>query len=146
MRAARARLREDVRAIGRLGEHPNIVRRCMAVGDEDGETAIVNEYLAGGSSPSASSQAEQHRLPGCACARARGRRRLQLLEHAHRRGVIHRDLKPSNVWPHLPGVRGQAGRLRLAVDLGRMPEMPLGSLVGTSRLIIAPEQALGKAG
>ena len=140
--AARARLREDVRAIGRLGEHPNIVP-VYDVGDEDGETAIVNEYLAGGSLAECLSQAEQHRLP-VARALALAADVASALEHAHRRGVIHRDLKPSNVWLTSQGT-AKLGDFGLAVDLGRMPEMPLGSLVGTLAYI-APEQALGKAG
>ncbi|HEY6420931.1 MAG TPA: protein kinase [Candidatus Binataceae bacterium] len=138
--AGRERTRREARAMGRLGEHPNIVG-IYDVGDENGRPFIVSQYMPGGSVDD--------------LLRRRGRRGLALddalriaaevadaLDYAHSRGVIHRDLKPANVFIAQDGqsMLGDFG-LAIAPDQSRLTVQ--GMMVGTVSYM-PPEQTLGK--
>jgi tetratricopeptide (TPR) repeat protein len=137
--ATRARVSREARAMGRLGDHPNIVT-IHDIGEHEGQPYIVIPVMPGGDVEGLIDQTPEHRLPieqAVAIAKAvcRG------LEFAHSKGVIHRDIKPGNIWLGADGTAkiGDFG-LALAVDLSRLTQA--GMMVGTVTYM-PPEQAMG---
>jgi tetratricopeptide (TPR) repeat protein len=137
--ASRVRVTREARAMGRLGDHPNIVA-IYDMGDHEGQPYIVIPVMPGGDVESLIEQAPEHRLPldkaiEIAKAVCRG------LEFAHGKGIIHRDIKPGNIWLSADGTAkiGDFG-LALAVDLSRLTQP--GMMVGTVTYM-PPEQAMG---
>src|SRR5688572_19194631 len=94
--AGRLRLRREARAMGRLGDHPNVVP-VYDVFEEGEGVYVVAQLMAGGELMRRIHAAPSGRLAvGEAIAIA-----IQIcraLEHAHGQGVVHRDLKPANIW------------------------------------------------
>jgi class 3 adenylate cyclase len=139
--AGLARVRREARAMGRLGDHPNIVT-VYDVGEEAGQPYIVSQYMGGGSVDDLLQQAEKRRLPMEQTLRL-AEDVCRALEYAHVHGVIHRDLKPSNVW--LTEDRtAKLGDFGLAIALDRSRLTLEGLMVGTVAYM-PPEQALGRA-
>jgi len=137
--ATRARVTREARAMGRLGDHPNIVA-IYDMGEHQGQPYIVIPVMPGGDVEGLIEKAPEHRLPieqAVAIAKAvcRG------LEFAHSKGIIHRDIKPGNIWLGADGTAkiGDFG-LALAVDLSRLTQP--GMMVGTVTYM-PPEQAMG---
>jgi tetratricopeptide (TPR) repeat protein len=137
--ATRTRVTREARAMGRLGDHPNIVT-IHDLGDHEGQPYIVIPVMPGGDVEGLIEKAPERRLPieqavGIAKAICRG------LEYAHGKGIIHRDIKPGNVWLSADGTVkiGDFG-LALAVDLPRLTHE--GMMVGTY-YYMPPEQAMG---
>jgi len=137
--ASRTRVSREARAMGRLGDHPNIVT-IHDIGEHQGQPYIVIPVMPGGDVESLIEKAPEHHLPieqalGIAKAVCRG------LEFAHGKGIIHRDIKPGNVWLGADGTAkiGDFG-LALAVDLSRLTQP--GMMVGTVTYM-PPEQAMG---
>ena len=137
--ASRSRVSREARAMGRLGDHPNIVT-IHDLGDHEGQPYIVIPVMPGGDVEGVIEKAPEHRLPieqavGIAKAICRG------LEYAHGKGIIHRDIKPGNVWLSADGTAkiGDFG-LAVAVDLPRLTQS--GMMVGTVTYM-PPEQAMG---
>jgi len=137
--ATRARVNREARAMGRLGDHPNIVT-IHDIGEHEGQPYIVIPVMPGGDVESLIEQAPEHRLPlekaiDITKAVCRG------LEFAHSKGIIHRDIKPGNIWLGADGTAkiGDFG-LALAVDLSRLTQP--GMMVGTVTYM-PPEQAMG---
>jgi len=137
--ATRTRVSREARAMGRLGDHPNIVT-IHDMGDHEGQPYIVIPVMPGGDVEGLIEKATDHRLPldkaiDIAKAICRG------LEYAHNKGIIHRDIKPGNVWLGADGTAkiGDFG-LALAVDLSRLTQP--GMMVGTVTYM-PPEQAMG---
>jgi serine/threonine protein kinase/tetratricopeptide (TPR) repeat protein len=137
--ATRTRVNREARAMGQLGDHPNIVT-IHDIGEHEGQPYIVIPVMPGGDVESLIEKAPEHRLPieqtvGIAKAVCRG------LEFAHAKGIIHRDIKPGNIWLSADGTAkiGDFG-LALAVDLSRLTQA--GMMVGTVTYM-PPEQAMG---
>jgi tetratricopeptide (TPR) repeat protein len=137
--ATRIRVTREARAMGRLGDHPNIVT-IHDLGDHEGQPYIVIPVMPGGDVEGLIEKAPERRLPieqavGIAKAICRG------LEYAHSKGIIHRDIKPGNVWLSADGTAkiGDFG-LAVAVDLPRLTQS--GMMVGTVTYM-PPEQAMG---
>jgi tetratricopeptide (TPR) repeat protein/ribosomal protein L40E len=137
--ATRSRVSREARAMGRLGDHPNIVA-IYDMGEHEGQPYIVIPVMPGGDVESLIEQAPEHRLPlDKAIDIAKGVCRG--LEFAHDKGIIHRDIKPGNIWFGTDGTAkiGDFG-LALAVDLSRLTQA--GMMVGTVTYM-PPEQAMG---
>ncbi len=135
---ARARIKREAQAMGRLGDHPNIVA-VYDFGEDEGKPFMVLPLLPGGDVQDLIEKAPDHRLPldkaiGIAKAISSG------LAFAHSKGFIHRDLKPGNVWLSADGT-AKIGDFGLAVniDLSRLTES--GMIVGTVAYM-SPEQAM----
>jgi predicted ATPase/class 3 adenylate cyclase len=129
-----ARVRREVQAMGRLGDHHNIVT-IHDVGDDDGMPYIVSQYMAGGA-------VDALDLPlGAARAIEIAKGVCNGLRHAHKHGVVHRDLKPGNVWLAADGT-AEIGDFGLAIALEQSRLTMHGMLVGTVAYM-PPEQALG---
>jgi len=136
--ATRTRVSREARAMGRLGDHPNIVT-IYDIGEHEGQPYIVIPVMPGGDVEGLIEKAPEHRLPldkaiDIAKAVCRG------LEYAHGKRIIHRDIKPGNVWLSADGTAkiGDFG-LALAVDLSRLTQS--GMMVGTVTYM-PPEQAM----
>jgi class 3 adenylate cyclase/tetratricopeptide (TPR) repeat protein len=128
------RVRREAQAMGRLGDHPNIVT-IHDVGDENGQPYIISQYMAGGAVDALGLPLTVARTLEIATAVCRG------LGHAHAHGVVHRDLKPGNVWLSAEGT-AKIGDFGLAVALEQSRLTMHGMLVGTVAYM-PPEQALG---
>jgi len=137
--AGLARVRREAQAMGRLGDHPNIVT-VFDIGEEAGRPCIVCQYMEGGSVEDLVEQAPEHRLPIDQSLQIASEV-CQALRHAHDRGIIHRDVKPGNIWLTADGHArlGDFG-LAVALDLSRLTQA--GMMVGTVAYM-PPEQALG---
>ena len=134
-----ARVQREAQAMGRLGDHPNIVT-VFDTGDEEAQPYIVSQYMAGGDLAATLQHRDDHRLPIEQAMRI-AEQVCAGLEHAHARGIVHRDLKPGNIWFDGPGV-AQIGDFGLAVALDRSRLTMAGMMVGTASYM-PPEQAMG---
>jgi len=137
--ATRTRITREAQAMGRLGDHPNIVG-IYDMGEHNGQPYVVLPLLPGGDVEGLIEKAPEHRLSieqavTIAKSVCRG------LEYAHGKGIIHRDIKPGNVWLSSDGTAkiGDFG-LALAVNLSRLTHS--GMMVGTF-YYMPPEQAMG---
>ncbi|MBI1886376.1 MAG: protein kinase, partial [Chloroflexi bacterium] len=139
--AGLVRVRREAQAMGRLGDHPNVVT-VYDIGEEDGQPYIVSQHMAGGDLEGRLAQAENRRLPLDQALRVADEV-CQALEHAHGRGIVHRDLKPGNVWLATDGT-AKLGDFGLAIALDRSRLTMAGMMVGTVAYM-PPEQALGRA-
>ncbi len=134
-----ARVRREAEAMGRLGDHPNIVT-VHDVDDEKGRVYLVCQYIAGGDLDHKLAAADNHRLP-IDEALGIATQICGALEHAHNSDIVHRDLKPGNVWL-TPEGDAKLGDFGLAVALDRTRITQDGTMVGTATYM-PPEQAVG---
>jgi class 3 adenylate cyclase/DNA polymerase III delta prime subunit len=138
--SGQVRVRHEAEAMGRLGDHPNVVT-VFDIGEEGGQLFIVSEFMAGGDVESRLRDAggrletrEALRIADQMC---------RALEHAHGHGIVHRDIKPGNVWLRQDGSTG-LGDFGLALFQERSRITQEGMMVGTVAYM-PPEQALGRA-
>ncbi len=134
-----SRVRREAQAMGKLGDHPNIVT-IHDVGDDIGQDGraqpyIVSQYMSGGAVDALDLPLSAERTLEIATGVCKG------LAHAHKNGVVHRDLKPGNVWLAADGT-AEIGDFGLAVALEQSRLTMHGMLVGTVAYM-PPEQALG---
>jgi serine/threonine-protein kinase PknK len=90
----RQRFEREIRAMGMLGSHPNIVTIYGHGLSEKGHPYILMDFLARGS---LADLAEQEGALAWEEVLAAGVQLCGALETAHEAGVLHRDLKPENV-------------------------------------------------
>ena len=135
----RVRFRREAEAVARL-QHPNIVQ-IYEVGEQDGESFLVLEYVACGSL--AQKLADGPLPPGPAAALVETLARA--IHFAHEQGIIHRDLKPANVLL-MPDGTPKVTDFGLAKLLGASESSATqtGAILGTPSYM-APEQARGEA-
>ena len=134
------RLWREAQAMGRLGDHPNIVT-VYDVGEEGGRPYIVSQYIPGGSVADLLQGAPKNQLPLDQTLRL-AQQVCHALAYGHARGFVHRDLKPGNVWLTEEGT-AKLGDFGLALGAHFSRVTMEGSLVGTVAYM-APEQALGR--
>ncbi len=133
------RVRREAQAMGRLGDHRNVVS-VYDVGQEERDLYIVAQYMAGGDVQTLLQRSESHRLPVAQALRI-ALDVCAALDHAHERGVVHRDIKPGNVWLDAEEA-ARLGDFGLALALDRTRITQEGTMVGTAAYM-APEQAVG---
>ncbi len=138
-KASRLRVSREAKAMGKLGDHPNIVG-IFDMGEENGQPYVVLPLMPGGDVEGLIEKAPEHRLSpektlSIAKAVCKG------LEYAHGKGIIHRDIKPGNIWMGTDGTAkiGDFG-LAIAMELSRLTQS--GMMVGTY-YYMPPEQAMG---
>ena len=137
--ATRTRITREAQAMGRLGDHPNIVG-IYDMGEHNGQPYVVLPLLPGGDVEGLIEKAPEHRLP-VEKAMTIAKSVCRGLEYAHGKGIIHRDIKPGNVWLSSDGTAkiGDFG-LALGTNLSRLTHS--GMMVGTF-YYMPPEQAMG---
>ena len=138
--AGLSRVKREAQAMGRLGDHPNIVT-VFDIGDDGGQPYIVSQYMGGGDLDGLLNKATDRRLSVPDAMRI-ATQIQQGLAHANERGIIHRDLKPGNIWLTEDGT-AKIGDFGLAVSLDRSRLTMEGMMVGTVAYM-PPEQALGR--
>ena len=134
-----ARIRREAQAMGKLGDHPQIVP-VYDIGEEADQPYLVTQLMGGGDVEALIEEAPDHRVPLQAMLRI-GDQVCQALEYAHSKGIVHRDLKPGNVWLTADGT-AKLGDFGLAVALDRSRLTQAGMMVGTMSYM-PPEQAMG---
>jgi eukaryotic-like serine/threonine-protein kinase len=134
------RVREEAEAMNRLGGHRRIVA-VYDIGEEDGASYIVAEYMGGGTVEQLIAETPERRLPLEQAVRIADQV-CEALGHAHAHGFIHRDLKPANVWLTQDGF-AKLGDFGLAISIDRSAETAA-RLAGTLAYA-SPEQVLGKS-
>jgi hypothetical protein len=143
--ATLVRVRREVQAMARLGDHPNIVT-VYDVGDDGGRTFIVSQYVAGGSLSGHLARLPGGRMP-LPDALAVAQQVSEALTHAHDHPsmpTIHRDLKPDNVFL-MPGhglLTALLGDFGMAIAGNDIRITSEHAFVGTAPYM-APEQARG---
>jgi serine/threonine protein kinase len=135
----KTRIKREVQAMGKLGDHPNIVT-VYDFGEHEGKPYIVLPLLSGGDVEGLIKKAPDHKLPldkaiEIAESVCRG------LEFAHVKGIVHRDIKPGNIWLSADGT-AKVGDFGLAVAVERSRLTGSGMMVGTVAYM-PPEQAMG---
>lgn len=88
-----ARFAVEMEAIGRIDEHPNIVRARDA-GEVDGHHFLVMDYVDG--IDASQLVCRLGKLSSADACEIVSQAALGL-EHAHRQSVVHRDVKPANL-------------------------------------------------
>ncbi|HEY7466740.1 MAG TPA: protein kinase, partial [Dehalococcoidia bacterium] len=137
--AARERITREAQAMGRLGNHPNIVT-VYDIGEEGNQPYLVLPVLEGGDVEGVIEKAPEHKLPLDEVVRI-GVDTCEGLEFLHAKGLVHRDVKPGNTWLTNDG-RAMIGDFGLAVAVDRSRLTQAGMMVGTVSYM-APEQAMG---
>ena len=135
-----ARARREAQAMGKLGEHPNIVR-VLDTGEQNRVPYVVSEYVGGGDLAGVLEESNGRRLE-LERANAIAIDVCRALEHAHSRGIVHRDLKPANIWLGDDDT-ARLGDFGLASTDRRSRAAVEGMLVGTVAYL-PPERALGR--
>jgi hypothetical protein len=139
-----ARIVREARLAAGL-RHPNIVG-TLAVEDGEAATALVTEYVAGGTLRAAlRAQAGGDAPWPYARVAAVLRDVAGALAHAHARRVVHRDVKPENIFLAEPEGRALLGDFGIARRIGpdALPTLA-GGAAGTPSYM-APEQVAGLA-
>ncbi len=139
--AGLSRVKREAQAMGRLGDHPNIVT-VFDIGDDGNQPYIVSQYMGGGDLDGMLSSETNRQMPSEDAIRV-AEQICDGLDHAHSRGIVHRDLKPGNIWLTEDGT-AKIGDFGLAVALDRSRLTLQGMMVGTVGYM-PPEQALGRA-
>jgi eukaryotic-like serine/threonine-protein kinase len=138
---ARTRIKREAQAMGRLGDHPNIVTVYdFGEAPETNQPYMVLPLLSGGDVEGLIKKAADHKLPIPQSLEI-ARSVCKGLEFAHARGIIHRDIKPGNVWMSADGT-AKVGDFGLAVAVDRSRLTQVGMMVGTVSYM-PPEQAMG---
>ena len=84
--AGLSRVKREAQAMGRLGDHPNIVT-VFDIGDDGAQPYIVSQYMGGGDLDGMLNKAPDRRLPVAEAIRI-AQQVQQGLAHAHNRGII----------------------------------------------------------
>jgi len=94
--AGLSRVKREAQAMGRLGDHPNIVT-VFDIGEDGAQPYIVSQYMGGGDLDGLLNKTPDRRISVPEAMRI-AQQVQQGLAHAHDRGIVHRDLKPGNIW------------------------------------------------
>lgn len=141
-RTLRERFRREAVAAARLS-HRNVVA-TFDTGEDDGIPFIVMELVRG---PTLRDWLDERSLLAPPVAIAIAAQVADVLDHAHRAGIVHRDVKPANVLvcdgEPVPEVKVADFGIARAASVGGADLTRTGALLGTARYL-SPEQVEGK--
>lgn len=138
---ARERAIEEVRAMGRIGSHPNLVTLHEAL-DEDGRFLLIEDFMAGGTLATLLDRSPGRRLEPVRAVRI-AVEVCRALDAVHRHGFVHGDVKPRNIFLDEQGI-AHLGDLGSVLRADRSTALIAMGIVGTA-LYLPPERALGGA-
>jgi serine/threonine protein kinase len=134
----------ESRVTAKLVNHPHVVT-IYDVGEHDGYTYMVSQYMAGGDLRGVLKRARADGSPlPLATALRYASEICQALEYSHAHGVIHRDIQPGNVWFAEPDGAAHLGDFDLALADGAPFELSDPQIMVTTRGYLPPEEVRGE--
>ena len=133
---ARRLFKQEINALGQLGDHPQIPR-LLDHFEEGGEFYLIQQYIAG-------HPLSQDIVPGQPWSenQVNGmlRELLPILDFIHSRGVIHRDIKPNNI------IRRSFDQKLVLIDFGSIKQVISPELIVTQQNQVKTTVVVGTEG
>jgi serine/threonine protein kinase len=133
---ARRLFKQEINALGQLGDHPQIPR-LLDHFEEGGEFYLIQQYIAGDPLSKYIVQGQpwsENQVNGML------RELLPILDFIHSRGVIHRDIKPNNI------IRRSFDQKLVLIDFGSIKQVISPELIITQQNQVRTTVAVGTQG
>jgi eukaryotic-like serine/threonine-protein kinase len=131
-------LQWESRVTAKLGNHPHVVT-IYDVGEHDGQSYMVSQYMRGGDLRGVLKRANADRTPIEIPLAVRWMTETcEALAYAHARDIIHRDIQPGNIWLDEADGTAHLGDFDLAVAPGAPSDLCDPDIIVTTRAYLPP--------